>query len=271
VITRNPTKAQDIADEVVYGDLDRPETLNTALEGAYGVFLVTDYWSKTTIEDWADPVDEFTQGKAAVEAARRAGVTHFVWSTLPDTMQISSGAFDLPFWTGKAKLDDVVSEAGFDYVSFVEAPFYYQNFLDQLAPELQEDGTKAWNLPIRPESKVNHMGDIDQIGSIVLGSFLHPTEVGQGQHMSLCGGLYSWSDIVDTFNAAGHRVEFNQVPAQNFDDLFPGAKNLRDSFDYLEGYTYFGPDSDQKIALANAVATEAPAAFEEWVRNHLPS
>ena len=175
-ITRNPSKAQGIADEVVYADLTKAETLDTAVKGADGVFLVTNYWAQATIEEWAqtpieewsDPVDEFAQGKATVEAARRAGVKHFVWSTLPDTKQISGGAFDIPFWTGKAKVVDVVSNAGFEYYSFVEPPFYYQNFLKELAPEPQEDGTKAWNLPMQPELKVMHMGDIEQIGTIVL-------------------------------------------------------------------------------------------------------
>ena len=279
VITRNPSNAQGIADEVVYGNLTKPETLDTALKGADGVFLVTNYWAKATIEDWAqtpskewsDPVDEFAQGKATVEAAKRAGVKHFVWSTLPDTKQISSGAFNIPFWTGKAKLDDVVSNAGFDHYSFVEPPFYYQNFLKEMLPVPQEDGTKAWNLPMQPELKVMHMADIEQIGAIVLGAFLNPSKVGQGQHMSLCGGIYSWSDVVEIFKAQGHKVVFNQVPDETFDGLFPGAKNVRDSLNYMEGHTYFGPDADQKIDLAKTVATEPLTSLEDWVRKNISS
>src|SRR6266481_5403478 len=41
-LSRNPDKHRQLADEVVQADLDRPETLQAAFKGAYGVFLVTD-------------------------------------------------------------------------------------------------------------------------------------------------------------------------------------------------------------------------------------
>ncbi len=276
-ITRNPSKHEGMADEVVYADLTKPETLAPALRGAYGVFLVTDYWAVTSTADWAqtpseewiDPVDEFGQGQAVVDAARKAGVKHFIWSTLPNPIQISDGAFNIPYWTSKAKLDAVVANAGFESYSFVEAPFYYQNFLKEMAPAPQEDGSKAWNLPMQPESKVMHMGDIGQMGAIVLGAFLNPEKAGQGQHLSLAGGTYSWSDVVEIFNAQGHRVAFNQVPDEIFDGSLPGAKNLRHSLRFMEAHTYFGPKAEGKIALAKDIATEPLTSLEEWIEQNI--
>ena len=75
-LTRNPGKHRRLADEVVEADLNRPETLAAAFEGAYGVFLVTNFWEPGT--------DELKQATAAVRAAKNAGVEHFVWTTLPD-------------------------------------------------------------------------------------------------------------------------------------------------------------------------------------------
>ena len=40
-LTRNPDKHRELAEEVVEADLNRPETLKAAFEGAHGVFLVT--------------------------------------------------------------------------------------------------------------------------------------------------------------------------------------------------------------------------------------
>src|SRR4030081_2770480 len=68
-LTRNPGKHRDLAEEVVEADLDRPETLNRALEGAYGVFLVTNFWEAGT--------DELKQATAAIRAAKHSGVKHF--------------------------------------------------------------------------------------------------------------------------------------------------------------------------------------------------
>ena len=42
-LTRNPGKHRELAEEVVEADLDRPETLKAAFEGAHGVFLVTNF------------------------------------------------------------------------------------------------------------------------------------------------------------------------------------------------------------------------------------
>jgi predicted amino acid dehydrogenase len=43
-LSRNLGKQRELADEVVEADLDRPETLKAAFEGAHGVFLVTNFW-----------------------------------------------------------------------------------------------------------------------------------------------------------------------------------------------------------------------------------
>src|SRR3989442_12805123 len=42
-LTRNPDKHRELAEEVVEADLDQPETLNAAFEGADGGFLVTNF------------------------------------------------------------------------------------------------------------------------------------------------------------------------------------------------------------------------------------
>src|SRR3989475_9502560 len=49
-LTRNPDKHRELAGEVVEADLDKPETLKAAFEGAYGVFLVTNFQEAGTDE-----------------------------------------------------------------------------------------------------------------------------------------------------------------------------------------------------------------------------
>ena len=113
-LSRNPGKYRELADEVVEVDLNRPETLKAAFEEAHGVFLVTDFREAGT--------GELEQATAAVRAARDAGVKHFIWSTLPDVEEISGGKFDVPHFTGKARIDRIVEEAGFPHHTFVIAP-----------------------------------------------------------------------------------------------------------------------------------------------------
>src|SRR6476660_9763671 len=115
-LSRDPSKHRELADDVIEADLNRPETLKAAFEGAHGVFLVTNFREKGT--------DELKQATGAVRAAKNAGVKHFIWSTLPSVEAISGGKFHVPHFTGKAKTDRVVEEAGFVNHTFVIAPFY---------------------------------------------------------------------------------------------------------------------------------------------------
>src|SRR6266404_480201 len=67
-LTRNPDKHRELAEEVVEADVDKPETLKAAFEGAHGVFLVTNFYGGG---------DELKQATAVIRAAKDAGVKHF--------------------------------------------------------------------------------------------------------------------------------------------------------------------------------------------------
>ena len=262
-LSRNPVKHRDLADEVVEADLNRPDTLQPAFAGAHGVFLVTSSGLEGT--------DEFTQGTAAVRAAKAAGVKHFIWSTLPDVKAISGGKFDVPHFTGKAKVDRVVTEAGFANHTFVIAPFFYQNLAGALAPQQQADGSMGWALPLDPSVRCIHMGDIRELGTIVAGAFAHPDQAGHGEYLPLVGDFMSFNEIVDVLNRQGHNFSFTQVPADVFATLFPRAAEIAAMFRYFEAHTYLGSDSSDRIALANQIAGRQPTKLSTWARVNLPA
>src|SRR5258708_29364220 len=239
-LTRNPEKRRGLAAEVVAADLDRPDTLRAAFAGAHGVFLVTNFWEEGT--------DETRQATAAIRAAREAGVKHFVWSTLPNVEEISGGRFHVPHFTGKAKVDRVVTEAGFANHTFVIAPFFYQNLTDALAPQQQLDGSMGWALPLDPRVRCIHMGDIRELGDVVAGAFALPDQAGHGEYLPLVGDFMGFNEIVGTLNRQGHKFSFHQVTK----DSFPGE--VANTFAYFEAHTYLGSDSSDRIALANRIA-----------------
>jgi uncharacterized protein YbjT (DUF2867 family) len=262
-LSRNPGKHRELADEVVEGDLNRPETLKAAFEGVHGVFLVTNFRE-------AGP-DEAKQATAAVRAAKDAAVKHFVWSTLPNVEAISGGRFDVPHFTGKAKIDRIVKEAGFPRHTFVIAPGYYQNFVGFLAPQKQADGSVGWALPLDPDVRCLHMGDIRELGNIVAGAFAHPDEAGNGEYLPLVGDFMSFNEIVETLNRQGHEFSFKQIPKEVFAGLFPGAAELAEMIGYWEAHTYLGSDSSDRIALANKIAGRQPTKFATWAQVNFPA
>ena len=260
-LTRNPAKHPQLADEVVLADLNRPETLKAAFAGAHGVFLVTNAWEPGT--------DEGKQALAAVHAAKDAGVQHFIWSTLPNVEKISRGKLDVPHFTDKAKSDRIVREAGFAHHTFVIAPFFYQNLLGVMAPQKQADGAVGWALPLDPEQRVIHMGDITELGHIVVGAFAQPELAGHGEHLPLVGDFLSFNAIIATLNRQGHKFSFKQVPQELFAGWFPGAKEVGEMLAYFEAHTYLGADSRDAIALANRVAGRQPTKFAAWARANI--
>ena len=262
-LTRNPEKHRELADEVVKADLNRPETLQAAFEGAHGVFLVTN-----SLEEGSNELKQVT---AAGRAAKDAGVKHFIWSTLPDVEAISGGRFDVPHFTGKAKIDRIVKEAGFPHHTFVIAPGYYQNFVGFLAPQKQADGSVGWALPLDPDVRCLHMGDIRELGNIVAGAFAHPHEAGNGEYLPLVGDFLRFNEIVETLNRQGHEFSFKQIPKEVFAGLFPGAAELAEMIGYWEVHTYLGSDSSDQIALANKIAGRQPTKFATWAQVNFPA
>ena len=269
VLTRNPNsekakalKAQGC--EVVQGDLTKPETLEPAFKGAYGAFLVTNFW------DPATSASETAQGTLAVKAAKAAGVQHLVWSTLPNCKEISGGKYEVIHFTGKALVDVEVKAAAFPSYTLVEAPMYFQNFLGMMAPQPLEGGRKGWTIPMNRAAKCLHVGDPTELGKVVARALEQPDAVGQGQHLAQASELTSWQEMVQTLNSQGHNLTVNQVPNEVYDALpFPGAQELREMMNYFEEYTYFGPDADSKLALTRKLCPEGFTPFAEWASRNM--
>lgn len=255
-ITRNPEKYAGKAQEVTKADLKDLSSLKEAFKNAYGVFVVTNFW---------EGADEIAQGTNAIEAAKAAGVQHFVWSTLPNVEAISNAAFEVPHFTGKARVDELVKSAGFKYSTFVQAPFYYQNLSGVLGPQPQHNGTTGWVLPIDPARKAIHMADINDLGKVVAGAFLQPEKAGNGNYIALATELNSFQDIINAFKANGKEYSFSQVPADMFSSFFEGAKELAEMFGYFEKHTYMGPNSKPQIDLANEIATGQFVSLKDWI------
>jgi hypothetical protein len=249
----------------VIGDRVDPNGLRAAFDGAYGAFLVTNFW------DPAQQANETGIAVAAVNEARDAGVQHFIWSTLPDAEKLSGGRLKVRHFTGKAKADAAVAAAGFPRYTFVQAPFYFQNFLTTLAPQLLPNGGRGWAVPMDPSARVMHGGDVKDVGRAVAAAFSAGDSLPNGSYLAVCGGLYSWNDLISTLNEQGHGVQVQQVPADVYDKFFPGAPEVRETFQYFEQCFYFGPERESRTAAARAVYPAGFTTFSDWAKLNLAS
>src|SRR5258708_4525330 len=79
-LTRQPESGAALAlarqgIDVVQGDLEDPASLERAMRGVQGVYSVQDFWAVGARR-------EIQQGKNLADAAKKAGVEHFVYSSV---------------------------------------------------------------------------------------------------------------------------------------------------------------------------------------------
>jgi uncharacterized protein YbjT (DUF2867 family) len=250
--------------DAVKADLLDPASLAAFLEGAYGAFVVTNFW------DPAQMHRETEIGAAAVRAARSAGVRHLVWSTLPNCEKITGGRFKVAHYTDKARVDEVVEAAGFPRYTFVHAPMYFQNFLTVNTPQPLPNGGRGWAVPMDPAARVMHAGDPTEVGRAVSAAFAAGGKLPSGSHLAVCGGLYSWNNFVSTLNTQGHKLQVVRVePPEVYDNFFQGAREMREMYQYYEQYTYFGPEYETRVAATRALVPGGFTGFADWAKVHM--
>jgi NAD(P)H dehydrogenase (quinone) len=117
---RHLDKAKDLAAkgvEVRHADFDRPETLDAALEGAKELLFIS--------------ADTVAQHRAVVDAAKRAGVTHLAYTSIPraDSAQTKLGA-------KHRETEQYIAASGVPY-TFLRNSWYIENYTAQLAGTLK--------------------------------------------------------------------------------------------------------------------------------------
>src|SRR5262249_25004259 len=105
-LTRNPDEdaARSLAArgvEVVCGDLEDSSSLTRAVHGARGVYSVQDFWSVGARR-------EAVQGKNLADAAKNAGVEHFVYSSVGGAERNSG----IDHWESKWEVEKHIRKLG---------------------------------------------------------------------------------------------------------------------------------------------------------------
>lgn len=237
-LTRDPhaEAARELAAlgaEVVAADVDDPESLRRAFEGAYGAYCVTFYWAHMS------PETEQAHAKAQAEAAAAAGLQHVIWSTFEDTRDWSPldddrvptlmGSYKVPHFDAKAAADHYFVDSGVP-TTFLHTSFYWDNFIHfGLGPQRGEDGQLAITLPIG-EAKMPGIAAED-IGRAAYGIFKAGPEMA-GRRIGVAGEHLSGAEMADALGRfVGEPVRYNEVPAEVYRGFgFPGADDMGNMF-----------------------------------------
>ena len=105
-VTRNSSSyaARDLARRgvgVLQRDLEDPTSLEVATQGAYGIYSVQDFWQFGARR-------EVQQGKNLAEAAKKAGVEHFPYSSVGGAERNSG----IDHWESKWEIEKHICKLG---------------------------------------------------------------------------------------------------------------------------------------------------------------
>jgi uncharacterized protein YbjT (DUF2867 family) len=273
-ITRNPNseKAQKLKQsgiEVVAGDADKPETLGKAFGGAYGAFVVTNFWEHFS------PERELTQARNMAQAAKAAGVQHVIWSTLEDTrkwvpleddrMPTLQGKYKVPHFDAKGEADQSFRDLGVP-TTFLLTSFYWDNLIYfGSGPQRMPDGSLAIVFPM-DDKKLPGIA-VEDIGKSALGIFKRGREF-INKTVGIAGEHLTGAEMARTLTQAlGQEIKYNNVPPEVFRSFgFPGADDLGNMFQFNRDFNqHFVGARD--LAFTRTLNPELQT-FEEWLAAH---
>ncbi len=219
--------------EVVAGDLDDAKSLERAFAGAHGVYGVTNFWEHMS------PEKELTQAESIARAAKGAGTSHVVWSTLEDTRKwLPLSDTRVPTLHGKYKVEhfDAKGEADRFFAgtptTFLLAAFYWDNFIHFGAgPRRMPDGNLVLALPLGG-GKLPGIAAED-IGRCAFGIFRRGSEM-IGRRVGIAGEILSGAEMAAGLSRAlAQTVSFFDMPFDQYRALgFPGADDMGNMFQF---------------------------------------
>lgn len=244
-ITRNTRsdKAQALSGlgaEVVGADLDDAASLVPAFAGAHAAFCVTNFWEHFS------PERELAQAAALASAAREAGVSHVVWSTLEDTrrfvpldddrMPTLMERYKVPHFDAKGEANALFASSGVPATCF-HTSFYWDNLIHfGMEPKRGPDGKLSFVLPMA-DRKLPGIAAED-IGRCAYGVFLRGEELA-GRTIGVAGEHLTGGEMAAALGRAlGEEVTYAYVPPEVYRTFgFPGADDLANMFQFNRDFS----------------------------------
>ena len=262
-ITRNPdnAKAKELkelgAEILQIPDMDTVADLEKAIQGAYGVFAVTNYWGLLTENSETALDREIAQGKAIGDICKRLGVKHLVYSGVEHVEPILGKP--CPHFDGKGIVEKYLDEIGVPNTSTRYA-FYFDNFVTFFPPKKEEDGT--YTIAYAAQKPMYGISVADG-GPAVAAVFDNPEEY-IGKKIGLSGEKLSGDQYAAILSKVlGKTIKFSFIPPDVYAKFpFPGADNLAAMFEFYDDFSI-----DRSVELTRKLNPNT-IGFEQWVEQN---
>lgn len=245
VMTRHPEKAASLVKagaEVVQGDLTNQAILQMALRGVYGVFAMS-----TPFEDGMEA--EVRQGTMLADAAKQAGITHYVYTSVGSAHRNTG----IPHFDSKWKVEQHIRQIGLP-ATILRPVWFMENFTTFAKPSAEG----VLSLPMKP-SKELAMVALKDIGEFGAAAFLRPNEF-IGQAIDLAGDELTMPETAAQLtHAIGRPIRFQEFPIEQAEAAM--GDDLTTMFRWFNevGYAIDIPTLKQKFQMPLTT-------FAEWIK-----
>ena len=171
--------------EVVQGNMDDRPSLDAAVKGVYGVFSVQNFWLPEVGFE-----GEIQEGKNLADAAKTAGVQHFVYSSVGGADRNTG----IPHFESKWQIEQHVQALGLPATIF--RPVGFMDNFNWSRPYILNGVFSSFGLnPARTLQLIA----VDDIGGLVALAFAHPQDY-LGLALEIAGDELTESLIAETFS-----------------------------------------------------------------------
>ncbi|EHA55969.1 nitrogen metabolic regulation protein [Pyricularia oryzae 70-15] len=201
--------------------------------------------------------DEVAIGKALADEALAAGISHFIYSSMPDYAAYNPNWPSLPLYRSKHQVEAYVRSLQGLESTFVYAGIYNNNFTSLPYPlfcmELQEDGSFMWQAPFHPDAKLPWVDCEHDFGTAILSIFKEgPKRWGGGRRVPIAFEMLTPLEACRKFSSGvGRPVRYVRGPIEIKVKIPEGYRTQLDMVQRL--YSVGGDD-----------ASRQPPYFGDW-------
>ena len=228
--------------EVVAGDLNDEASIQKALSGMWGAFAVQNTWE-------AGVEGEEAQGKRFAKAAKHAGVSHYVYSSVGSADRKTG----IPHFDNKFRVEETVRGLGFPSHVILRPVFFMENWLLPWFKPGIDAGKLA--VAIKPDTVLQQIAVAD-IGKYGRWAFENPEKLNR-REIDIAGDALTMPQTAKILSeASGRPVEFLQLPIE---DVRKGSEDFAMMLEWFdrEGYDVDIPAQSRESGIR-------PTTFREW-------
>ncbi|KAI0157709.1 NmrA-like family protein [Xylariaceae sp. FL1272] len=270
-------KPDDKSDVTENGELPgisvNHELIDDLFRGAQLAFINTTFYG-----------NEVSIGRAIADAAKKVGVQHYVYSSMPDHARYSADWPSLPLWAAKHDVEDYIREIELP-ATFVYTGIYNNNFTSLPYPlfcmELQKDGSFLWQAPFHPDAKLPWLDAEHDVGPAIIQLFKDGPAKWNGKRIALAYEYLSPREACKAFeHGLGRPIRYKRGPIEIKVKIPNGYRKQLEALETLfspinkdpsKQPPYFGDLELDRRCPDDALALwEGPRGLEEYAREIFP-